>query len=127
MHIIIVGAGHVGFQLARHLIEEKHDVSIIESNEERARHVSNRLDCMVLHDEGNSVSTLEEAGIAKAGALVCVTDSDEVNMIICGLAAGHKGLLKIARVRNDEYVRRNFQNIGEKHSAMGMTFSSIPT
>ncbi|MDR2144715.1 MAG: NAD-binding protein [Treponema sp.] len=126
MHIIIVGAGLVGFQLARHLIEEKHDVSIIESNEERARHVSNRLDCMVLHDEGNSVSTLEEAGIAGADALVCVTDSDEVNMIICGLAAGYKGLLKIARVRNDEYVRRNFQNIDEKHSAMGIDFFIHP-
>jgi trk system potassium uptake protein TrkA len=81
---------------------------------------------MVLHDEGNSVSTLEEAGIAGADALVCVTDSDEVNMIICGLAAGHKGLLKIARVRNDEYVRRNFQNIGEKHSAMGIDFFIHP-
>jgi trk system potassium uptake protein TrkA len=126
MRIIIVGAGLVGVQLARHLIGEKHDVSIIESNEERARHVSNRLDCMVLHDEGNSVSTLEEAGIAGADALVCVTDSDEVNMIICGLAAGYKGLLKIARVRNDEYVRRNFQNIGEKHSAMGIDFFIHP-
>jgi trk system potassium uptake protein TrkA len=79
---------------------------------------------MVLHDEGNSVSTLEEAGIAGADALVCVTDSDEVNMIICGLAAGHKGLLKIARVRNDEYVRRNFQNIDEKH--MGIDFFIHP-
>jgi trk system potassium uptake protein TrkA len=110
MHIIIAGAGLVGTQLARCLIDSKHDVAIIESNEERARHVSNRLDCMVLHDEGNSVSALEEAGIARADALICVTDSDEVNMIICGLASRYPGLLKIARVRNDEYVRRNFQN-----------------
>lgn len=116
----------MGLQLARRLIEEKHDVSIIEANEERARHVSNRLDCMVLHDEGNSASALEEAGIARADALVCVTDSDEVNMIICGLAAEYNGLLKIARVRNDEYVRRNFQNIGEKHSAMGIDFFIHP-
>ncbi|GHV86038.1 Trk system potassium transport protein TrkA [Spirochaetia bacterium] len=110
MRIIIVGAGLVGTQLARHLIEEKHDIAIIEANEERARHVSNRLDCMVLQDEGNSINALEEAGIAKAEALICVTDSDEVNMIICGLASRYPKLLKIARVRNDEYVRRNFQN-----------------
>ena len=108
MRIIIVGAGRTGTQLARHLIREKHDVSLIESNEERARHASNRLDCMVLHDEGNSLSALEEAGIAKAEALVCVTESDEVNMIICGLAASrYPGLKKIARVRNDDYVRLN--------------------
>jgi trk system potassium uptake protein TrkA len=63
---------------------------------------------MVLQDEGNSLHSLEEAGIAKADALVCVTESDEVNMIICGLAASrYPNLVKIARVRNDDYVRLN--------------------
>jgi trk system potassium uptake protein TrkA len=98
----------VGTQLARRLALEKHDVSIIEANEERARHASNRIDCLVIHDEGNSLSALEEAGIAKADALVCVTNSDEVNMITCGLAASwYPKLLKIARVRNDDYIRIN--------------------
>jgi trk system potassium uptake protein TrkA len=108
LRVVIVGAGLVGTQLARHLVQEKHDVSLIESNEERARHASNRLDCLVLHDEGNKLSALKEAGIVKADALVCVTDSDEVNMITCGLAAScYPELLKIARVRNDDYVRLN--------------------
>ena len=130
MHIIILGAGLTGTQLARRLIQEKHDVSLIDSNEERVRHASNRLDCIVLQNEGNIKDTLEEAGIAKADALVCVTNSDEVNLIICGLvdswypgklrrlsdaelstdlnAKGARrmalGLMKIARVKNDEYV-----------------------
>ncbi|MDR2303734.1 MAG: NAD-binding protein [Treponema sp.] len=121
MRIVIVGAGLVGTQLARHLIQEKHDVSLIESNEERARHASNRLDCLVLHDEGNKLSALKEAGIAKADALVCVTGSDEVNMITCSLAASrYPELLKIARVRNDDYVRLN--QTGEEthtHAAEG--------
>ncbi|MDR1143999.1 MAG: NAD-binding protein [Spirochaetaceae bacterium] len=125
MHIVIVGAGLAGTQLARILIEKKHDIAIIEANEERARHVSNRLDCMVLQDEGNSIGALEEAGIAQADALICVTDSDEVNMIICGLAAGYPKLLKIARVRNAEYVRRNFQNQVDGAS-MGIDFFVHP-
>ncbi|MDR1178331.1 MAG: NAD-binding protein [Spirochaetaceae bacterium] len=113
MRIIIVGAGMVGTQLAKYLVQEKHDVSLIESNEERARHASNRLDCLVLHDGGNSLSALEEAGLDKADALVCVTDSDEVNMIICGLAASRQSaLLKIARVRNDDYVWLNRPGTG---------------
>ena len=108
MRIIIAGAGRTGTQLARYLVQEKHEVSIIEPNEERARHASNRIDCLVLHDEGNSLSALEEAGIAKADALVCVTESDEMNMIICGLAASrYPGLRKIARVRNDDYIKIN--------------------
>jgi trk system potassium uptake protein TrkA len=98
----------VGTQLARRLALEKHDVSLIEAGEEEARHASNRIDCLVIHDEGNSISALEEAGIAKADALVCVTNSDEVNMITCGLAASrYPKLLKIARVRNDDYIRLN--------------------
>ncbi|MDR2480170.1 MAG: NAD-binding protein [Treponema sp.] len=111
MRIVIVGAGMVGTQLAKHLIQEKHDVSIIESSEERARHASNRIDCLVIHDEGNNIKALEDAGIAKADALVCVTGSDEVNMIICGLAASryskNSDLLKIARVQNDDYMNLN--------------------
>lgn len=108
MRIVIIGAGLVGTQLSKHLIKENHDVSLIESNEERARHASNRLDCLVIHDEGNNLGALEEAGIAKAHALVCTTDSDEINMLICGLAASrYPQLLKIARVRNDDYVRLN--------------------
>jgi trk system potassium uptake protein TrkA len=108
MKIIIVGAGMVGVQLARHLIQEHDDVVIVERDEEIARHASNRLDCLVLHDEGNSLAVLEEAGIAKADALICVTESDEVNMITCGLAASrYPELLKIARVRNDEYAKLN--------------------
>ncbi len=106
MKIVIVGAGMVGSQLARHLIQERDDVVIVERDEEVARHASNRLDCLVLHDEGNSLAVLEEAGIAKADALICVTESDEVNMITCGLAASrYPELLKIARVRNDEYAK----------------------
>jgi trk system potassium uptake protein TrkA len=108
MRILVVGAGQVGTQLVRYLIQEKHNVSLIESDEERARHASNRLDCMVLQGEGNSLSVLEEAGIAKADALVCVTESDEVNMIICGLAASrYPKVVKLARVRNDDYIRLN--------------------
>jgi trk system potassium uptake protein TrkA len=129
MRIVIVGAGMVGTQLAQRLIREKHDVSLIEANEERARHASNRMDCLVIHDGGNSLSSLEEAGIAKADALVCVTDSDEVNMITCGLAASrYPALLKIARVRNDDYVKLNAgaDRVLENRPILGIDFFVHP-
>jgi trk system potassium uptake protein TrkA len=103
---IIVGAGMVGSQLAKHLIQEGDEVTLLERDGEVARHASNRLDCLVIQDAGNSLSALEEAGIAAADALVCVTDSDEVNIITCALAAAkYPRSLKIARVRNDEYAQ----------------------
>ena len=126
MNIVIVGAGRTGIQLVRCLVRENHNVSLIESNEERARHASNRLDCLVLHDEGNSISVLEDAGIAKADALVCVTESDEVNMIICGLAASrYPRSLKIARVRNDDYARLN-QHVTPDQKILGIDYFIHP-
>ena len=55
MKTIIIGAGLVGSQLARHLIEQKGDVVLVERDEETARHAANRLDCLVLHDQGNNL------------------------------------------------------------------------
>ncbi|MDR1785582.1 MAG: Trk system potassium transporter TrkA [Spirochaetaceae bacterium] len=104
MKIVIIGAGFTGTQLARRLISEKNDVVLIEHDSEIVRHASNRLDCMVIQSDGNSLTTLEDAGIAKADALVALTDSDEVNMITCSLVdAVYPRVLKIARVRNYEY------------------------
>jgi trk system potassium uptake protein TrkA len=118
MKIVVVGAGATGIQLTQYLVQEGHDVSLIESSEEKARHASNRIDCLVLHGDGNDVETLRNAEISKADALVCVTDSDEMNIIICGLAASiapeednHTNLRKIARVRNNDYKKIE-DNIG---------------
>jgi trk system potassium uptake protein TrkA len=119
----------VGTQLAQRLTLEKHDVSLIEANEEQARHVSNRIDCLVIHDEGNSLSALEEAGIAKADALICVTNFDEVNIIACALAASrYPKLLKIARVRNDDYVKINAgkDRSGDAPSILGVDYFVHP-
>lgn len=104
MKIIIVGAGLTGTELAKKLVSEKNNVVLIDNNEETVRHVSNRLDCMVIHADGNSLDTLEEAGIAKADALILLTNSDEVNMITCSLVeAIYPQVMKIARVRNYKY------------------------
>lgn len=110
MKIIIIGAGFTGTKLARRLISERNDVVLIENDEETVRHASNRLDCMVMHASGNSLATLEEAGLEKADAVVAVTDSDELNMIICSLADSiYPHIIKIARVRNHEYYCNSSQ------------------
>ncbi|MDR3311966.1 MAG: NAD-binding protein [Spirochaetaceae bacterium] len=116
MRIIIIGAGFTGVQLAKRLISEKNNVAIIENDGELVRRVSNRLDCMVVNADGNSLQALEDAGIAKADALVALTESDEVNMITCSLAdAVYPKCLKIARVRNYGYYV-NTRNIRTVHA-----------
>lgn len=105
MTVIIIGAGVTGVELARRLISKKHNVVLIDRNKETARHAANRLDCTVMEASGNDPKVLTEAAIQRADALVAVTDSDELNMIICGVAESlAPKVLKIARVRNENYV-----------------------
>jgi trk system potassium uptake protein TrkA len=105
MKVVIVGAGAVGFQLARQLIAEQRNVVLVEKNPAHANYASQRLDCMVLTGIGNNVDMLKQAGTDKADFLVAVTDSDEVNMICCALAATEFDLPQtIARVRNIDYA-----------------------
>lgn len=116
MKIVIVGAGFTGVQLAKLLINEKNQVALIDNNEDTIRHASNQLDCTVVCADGNNLETLESVGIHKADALVCVTSSDEVNMITCSLVdAVYPDLLKIARVRNYAYYV-NTASAEKKHS-----------
>lgn len=104
MYIVIVGAGTVGTYIAEQLIEEGMDVTLIEKDAERARYVSTHLDCIVINDQANSVQILKEAGVEKADYFISVTDSDEVNMISCGMVSSEFRVpYKIARVRNLEY------------------------
>ncbi len=116
MKIVIIGAGFTGVQLAKRLINGKNDVVLIDNDEETVRHASNRLDCDVIQADGNNLTTLEDAGLAKADALVCVTSSDEVNMITCSLVDSvYPNLLKIARVRNYAYYA-NTADAVQKHA-----------
>lgn len=120
MKIVIIGAGFTGVQLAKLLVNEKNDVTLIDNDEEVMRHVSNRLDCNVVTSDGNNIKVLEDAGIAKADALVCLTGSDEVNMITCSLVDSvYPDILKIARVRNYAY----YVNTASAQKSHANTFS----
>ncbi len=103
--IVIVGAGFTGERLAKALVDDGAQVVLIDKDAAKVRQAGNRLDCMVIQSDGNSLKTLEaDAGIASASALVALTEDDEVNMITCSLVdASHPEVLKIARVRNDAY------------------------
>ncbi|MFP4377339.1 MAG: Trk system potassium transporter TrkA [Spirochaetales bacterium] len=104
MKIVILGAGAVGLQLAKQLIDEKKDVVLIERDPEQARLASNRLDCLVVNKPGNTIEALRDAETATADFFIAVTDSDEVNLIACALAANEFSVpFKIARVRNIDY------------------------
>jgi len=104
MIVVILGAGRVGLQLARQLINEHKEIVIIEKDPKRAQDVSRQLDCLTINDNGNSLEGLQKAGIDKADFFVSVTESDEINMISCALvSSSFEKPVTIARVRNLDY------------------------
>lgn len=114
MNAIIVGAGVTGTVLARSLIAKGHNVVLIDPDEDTARHAANQLDCMVIADRGNKISVLFDAGIERADVLIVVTESDEVNLITCGIVESlNPEIFKIARVRNPDYLE-TFMLPGQK-------------
>jgi len=105
MRVIIVGAGEVGYQIAKFLSLESLDVVVIDKDRNKLKRIIEEIDVAVIEGEGGDPSTLKEAEADKADIMLAVTDKDETNMIACLLAKVFNIPRKIARIRNPEYFK----------------------
>jgi trk system potassium uptake protein TrkA len=101
MYIIIAGAGKVGWNLARELLDDQHEVTVIESDRDRYLTVEEELEHAVQHGDASELWVLERAGIVRADMVIAVTGDDEDNLLISQVAK-EKYLVEhtIARVNN---------------------------
>jgi trk system potassium uptake protein TrkA len=87
MNVIIVGGGKVGSHLAEILLQGGHAVRVVDERPQIIDRLHTELpEGAVVYGEMSSPSTLERAGIGKAGVLAAVTDKDEANLVITSLA-----------------------------------------
>jgi len=100
MRIVIAGAGAVGFNLARELTADQHDIVVIEAAPEKIYYVSERVDVTAINGSATDVDILLQAKVQDADVFIAVTDSDEVNIVACSLAYHVGARRRIARVRN---------------------------
>jgi trk system potassium uptake protein TrkA len=107
VYVIIVGAGKVGWNLARELIEKEHEVTLIESDRRRYLVVEEELEHAVQYGDATELWVLERAGVQRADLVIAVTGDDEDNILVCQVAK-EKYLCErvIARVNNP----RNLQH-----------------
>ena len=111
MRIIIVGAGAVGSYLAERLSSEGQDVVVIEDDERRAAQLQETIDALVIHGNGASTHSLEEAGAAKADLLIAVSNSDGANVMACFTATDLGTKTTIARIEDSE-IREGADRLG---------------
>jgi trk system potassium uptake protein TrkA len=103
MYIIIVGAGKIGYFLAKRLIRNKHTVSIVDKNKLICEEAAKGMDALVINGDGCDPRILEEAGIARADIVAAVTGDDEDNLIVCQLAKERFNIQRtVGRVNNPD-------------------------
>ena len=103
MKIVIAGCGKLGFDLARQLSEEKHDVTVIDTNPAKLEKALATLDVQGVEGNGTSFRTQMEADVGSSDLMIAVTGADEVNLLCC-LIAKRAGVKRTAaRVRNPIY------------------------
>lgn len=106
MNVIILGAGKVGKTLIKHMSNEDHDIIVIDQDAQKIEDVVNLYDVIGVVGNGGSYDILMEAGATTANLIICVTASDELN-ILAGLMAKQMGTRHtIARVRNPDYSKQ---------------------
>ena len=112
MKVIILGAGQVGFSIARYLVQEQNHITIVDHSPQILDIISDKLDIQPVLGFASHPDVLERAGAREADLLIAVTSSDEVNMIACEVAQGLFNIpLKIARVRHQNYLNSDWSEM----------------
>ncbi len=101
MYIIVIGGGKVGYHLSKALLDEGHEVLVIEKDRSRIEFICSELGSVCLHGDGCEAATQAEAGAARADMLIAVTGDDGDNLVACQVAKHrYKVPQTIARTTN---------------------------
>lgn len=104
LKIVIIGAGEVGFNLAKELSQEDYDITVVDINPEKVKRVSETLDVSTLEGNGASPFILRQAQVSSAGIFLALTRIDEVNLVACQMARELGAKTVITRLRDTEYT-----------------------
>ena len=107
MNIIIAGSGKVGLALARQLVAEGHDITLIDSDSLVLEEATEQFDALAVCGNCASLDILTTAGVRTADLVIAVTHADELNLLCCMTAHGiNHNVHTIARIRNPEYAEQ---------------------
>lgn len=101
MYIIIIGGGRLGYYLLKALINEGHEVLLLEKDARVCKTITDELGSVCFRGDGCEAATLAEVGTGRADIFIAVTGDDEDNLVACQVAKHkHNVPRTIARLRN---------------------------
>jgi len=103
MYIIIAGAGLIGYQVTKELVENKHDVVVIDRESEVCESIYAETGAIAICGNATDINILEKAGANKADAVLCLMRLSADNISCSLLAKSLRIPHIIARLRNPRY------------------------
>ena len=101
MYIIIGGGGDVGYYLTKSLLNQGHEVLLLEKGGARFQALSDELGQAVMRGDACEARTMEEVGASRADIVIAVTGEDDDNLVICQMAKKRFSVGRtIARLNN---------------------------
>ena len=103
--VMIVGGGKISAYLGKELLKNKFDVKIVEEDKKRCTELSSLLPgATIIHGDGTDQNVLMEEGLEHTDAIVCLTGSDEENIIVSMFAEQQKIKKVITKVNKASLV-----------------------
>ncbi len=104
MKVAVVGAGKLGVNIARTLLEGDNAVTVIDIDEHKLQKVSGQIDVMTVTANAKEISALKSMGVSSYDFLITTTKSDETNIVIASFAKKLGCGKVIARIRDPEHM-----------------------
>ncbi len=103
MRVAFVGASSVAIATARSLLRRGHDVVIVDTDREKLDRIAETLEGGFLHGDGTRPAVLRELDPKGTDVLLCLTGSDQVNLIasLVGRSLGFRRV--VTRIDDDEF------------------------
>jgi trk system potassium uptake protein TrkA len=112
VHVVVVGCGRVGSELAAALERGGHDVAIVDKNARAFRRLPAGFSGKAVTGFGFDRDTLSEAGIDKAGAFAAVTNGDNSNILCARIARETYGIENVVARIYDPRRALIYQRLG---------------
>ena len=114
MKILILGAGRVGGSLARELVDNGYDVSVIDLDKSALSSLEENLDIMTVEGHAAHPISIKKAGADDSTTVIAVTSDDQVNIIGCQIAKRKFKVNKTICRLTEESYSEDLEIFGEK-------------
>jgi trk system potassium uptake protein len=132
MYILIGGGGQVGYYLTKGLLQQGHEVLLLEKDGRRVEQLREELGTSVTRGDACEARVMTEVGSDRADLVIAVTGDDEDNLVICQMAKERfkvpKTIARVNNPRNDDlFVRLGIDvTVSPTRTILHMIEAEIP-